>query len=123
MKIAFAILGLLTFTFLVSCAQKEQKEWEFPYPPAPEAKNVSSKKSYTKGISRIKYDAVEVDPKYKHIFAKIDQEVDDAVKTHPNYGKRGFAKITAETKRRILYWKHNIDWSSYIDLNPNIHFD
>lgn len=71
----------------------------------------------------IKIDPVEIDPKYADIFAQIDDEVADVLKSHPQRGTIGFVHIVWSTKAAILREKYKIDWRSPAEMNPDALFD
>jgi hypothetical protein len=71
----------------------------------------------------IKIDPVEIDLKYADIFAQIDDEVELALKSHPERGKIGFVHIVWSTKAAILREKYKIYWRSPAEMNPDALFD
>ena len=107
---------------LLSLAGCALRSWEYPYPPVPLGVPAADKKWYSTG-GQFRHDAVELDPDNKEIFESIDEEVEEAVKNHPQNGEFGFVHTFWETKRRILYWKYDIDWHDVQDMTPGLMVD
>ena len=68
-------------------------------------------------------DAVELDSRYKAVFANIDDEVNQTLKDDKGRGRIGFIHTFWFTKQRILLHKYGIHWRSPRDLNPNSSYD
>lgn len=119
MKRASITRILLLTGFLAGCSTTH---WEYPYPPVTSGKSPSEKQWYSKG-GRVRHDAVEKNPDYEVVFARIDSEVDEAVKDHPENGDFGFSHTWSATKRRILYWKYGVDWHDIQAMTPGLVID
>ena len=78
---------------------------------------------YRDNILKLRHDAVELDPRYKSIFAVINDEVEEVLKNDKSRGKLGFVHIVWQTKKRILLEKYGIQWRSPTELNPGTMFD
>jgi len=114
----FAIASLLLFSVVSGCTTTG---WSYPYPKAPSKVRAEQKEWYSDGSFR--FDAVEKDPRHREVFRKIDREVDEAVKDHPQKGELGFIHTWHETKRRILYWRYGIDWHPVDAMTPGLMVD
>jgi hypothetical protein len=71
----------------------------------------------------LRHDPVEDDPRHAEAFARIDAEVDAALKDHPQRGGEGFCHVVWETKKRLLKERYGIDWRAPDELNPQVIFD
>lgn len=68
-------------------------------------------------------DPIEVDPKYKEIFSKIDDEIAEDLKNHPQKDSLGFCHIYWDRKQEILKDKYHIRWKTPTEMNPEVLFD
>lgn len=71
----------------------------------------------------LRHDPVEDDPRYGEVFARIDAEVDAALRDHPQRGSEGFCHVVWATKKRLLADRYGIEWRSPDELNPQVIFD
>jgi hypothetical protein len=69
-------------------------------------------------------DSIEKDSKYRHIFAHIDREVEEALSDSSiKEGVLGYCHIFWDTKKEILWKKYHIRWKTPAEMNPDVMFD
>jgi hypothetical protein len=79
-------------------------------------------KTYYYREDEMYYDAVERD--YPDVFAKIDAEVEEALKDSPiREGQMGYCYTFWDKKQEILKQKYKIDWHTPAETNPDTLFD
>lgn len=72
----------------------------------------------------MQYDPIERDKRYRKIFHDVDAEVDAMI--NAKYGEASFigrCHLEWHLKKEILKKKHNIDWKSPSEMNPDVCFD
>lgn len=69
------------------------------------------------------YDPIEDDPKYKEIFEQVRIEAEKQLEQEGIKKCLGYCHAHWNTMKKILKEKHNIEWKTPAEMNPEIMFD